>query len=150
MRLIVLVAALAFANACTVSGATEGATGGVVEIREIGSGAFGAAESVQAVAAFDDAGYRAQWRALVNPDQQPPAVDFASESAVFILGGQRATGGYSVVVNGATLEGETLVVDAVVEGPPAGAIVSQVITSPYAVIAVKSRAFKSVQWRAAK
>ncbi|HEX2061789.1 MAG TPA: protease complex subunit PrcB family protein, partial [Thermoanaerobaculia bacterium] len=119
-------------------------------IREIGSGAFAAAESAQAVAAFDETGYRAQWRSLVSPDQQPPAVDFATESAVFILGGQRPTGGYSVVVNGAALEGETLVVDAIVEGPPAGAITTQVITSPYAVIAVKSRAFRNVRWSAEK
>jgi len=117
-----------------------------VEVRTLAHDAFGASDTKQAVVAFDEPAYRLQWASLVGRDEQPPAVDFTREAAVFVMGGQYATGGYSVDVKGVTLEGETLVLDAAVEGPPAGSMTAQVITSPYAVIAVKSRSFKTLRW----
>jgi hypothetical protein len=77
---------------------------------------------------------------------EAPAVDFETETVVFLFGGQRSTGGYSVDVRGVTMEGDTLVIDGSVQGPPPGAITTQALTSPYAVLAVKSRAIRNVRW----
>jgi len=76
-----------------------------------------------------------------------PNVDFSREAVVFLFAGTRNTGGYSVEPQSATLEGETLIVDATVKGPPRDAIVTQVITSPYAVVTVDVRKFGDVQWK---
>lgn len=118
-----------------------------MEVRKLADGGYSRAVSKQAVAALDESAYRATWDALISADEEPPAVDFETEAVVFLTGGQFPTGGYQLILNSATLSGETLVVDAVTEGPPAGAITTQAITSPYVVVAVKSRAFNSVTWR---
>lgn len=114
----------------------------------ISSGAYAAAKpnAPQATAASDDAAYRRLWPQLIGGGE-PPAVDFATESVVFLLAGERPTGGWSVVPRGATVEGDTLVVDAAIQGPPPDAMVTQAFTSPYAVIAVKTKAFTDVRWK---
>lgn len=99
----------------------------------------------ETVAAFDEASFRSTWSKRVGAGEIP-RVDFSKEAAVFVFGGMRNTGGYSVDVRGATLDGDALVLDAVVNGPPPGAIVTQVITYPFAVVAVTPRAFRSVRW----
>jgi hypothetical protein len=118
-----------------------------MEMRTVADGSYSRAESRGAVAAFDETTYRSRWQSLISTDEQAPPVDFASESVVFVTAGQFPTGGYALKFHGAAMEGETLVIDAAVEGPPAGAIATQAITSPYVVIAVKSRAFKDVRWK---
>lgn len=119
-----------------------------MELRTISRGAYAAARSQapQAVAAPDDATYRRLWPTLVGGGE-PPAVDFATESVVFLLAGAKPTGGWSVVPRGAAVEGSTLVVDAAIQGPPPDAIVTQAFTSPYAVITVKTKAFTDVRWQ---
>jgi hypothetical protein len=117
-----------------------------VEIRGISEGGSAIdAPNAHTVVALDDATFRSTWSARVGAEE-PPRVDFSKEAVVFVFGGMRNTGGHSVDVRGAKVEGDTLVLDAVVEGPPAGAIVTQVITYPYAVVAVTPRAFRSVRW----
>jgi len=124
------------------------ATGGTVDLRTIGSGAYAAAKpsAPQAVAASDDATYRRLWSSLIGGGD-PPAVDFTTDSAVFLLAGSKPTGGWSVEARGAAVEGETLVIDAAIKSPPPGAIVTQAFTSPYAVAAVSTKAFKDVRWK---
>lgn len=51
--------------------------------------------------------------------------------------GQKPTGGYSVNVTGARVEGDRVVVRLSVEGPPSGAMVTQALTYPYAISVVK-------------
>jgi hypothetical protein len=123
------------------------AAGGAVELRTIASGPNAAAKPAraEAVATFDDESYRRLWSAMIGAGN-PPAVDFANESVVFLLAGPKPTGGWTIDARGATIEGETLVVDASVKAPPPGAIVTQAFTSPWVVVAVKSRAFKDVRW----
>ena len=118
-----------------------------MEVRTLADGSYSRAESKQAVAAFDEGTYHARWQSLISPDEQAPPVDFAKESVVFLTAGQYPTGGYALKFNGATIEGDTLVIDAVVEGPPAGAGTTQAITSPYVVIAVTGRNFTDVRWK---
>lgn len=125
--------------------AAEQTNGGPVELRILSSGAYGASDRRGAAAAFDEQTYRAKWAELVG-EGQPPAVDFAREAVVFVTGGQKSTGGYSVQVRGARVEGETLLLDAAVQGPPAGGMTSQALTNPYAVVAVKGAAFQDVRW----
>jgi len=117
-----------------------------VELRTISRGPYAAAkpDQVQAVAAPDEESYRRFWP-LIGVGEAP-AVDFATESVVFLLAGSKPTGGWSVEARGAKVEGETLVIDAVIKPPPPDAIVTQAFTSPYAVITVKTKAFKDVRW----
>lgn len=77
----------------------------------------------------------------------PPPVDFQSDSAVFLLAGSKPTGGWTVVPRGASVEGKTLVVDAAIQPPPPDAYVTQAFTSPYAVVAVSTKAFEDVRWK---
>jgi PrcB C-terminal len=123
-------------------------TGGTVEQRIIATGSNAAAEpeAPQAVAIKTADDYRGKWEQTIGGGQ-PPAIDFARESVVILLGGQRRTGGWRVAPRGVSLEGRTLVVDATVEGPPSDAIVTQALTSPYAVIAVSTKDFDDVRWK---
>jgi len=143
MRTFTIVAAMALLlSACT----SAVVAGGPVELRIAGSGAFAAETERKALAVFDDETYTALWAATIDEHGEMAPIDFSTESAVVLFGGQRNTGGYAIDVRGATIEGETLVVDAVVKGPPGGSIVTQVLTQPWTVIAVKNRRFKDVRW----
>ena len=117
-----------------------------MEVRMIGSGQYAAATPAQpqALAAHDEASYDRLWTSAVGRGEAPP-VDFENDSVVILLAGSRPTGGFTIEVRGAAMEGETLVIDASVKPPPAGAIVTQAFTSPYAVIAVNAK-FKDVRW----
>ncbi len=112
--------------------------------RTVANAGYATNTEAMAVAAFDAETYRGKWESLIGSGE-PPAVDFATESAVFLFGGQRPTGGYKYEVRGASIEGDTLVVDGGLKGPPPRSPVTMAFTSPYAVIAVKSRAFKDVR-----
>ena len=118
-----------------------------MDIRTIATGAYASddASLPHAVAAHDEQTYRAAWERLIGAEEPRP-VDFAREAVIFLMGGQRSTGGWSVVPRGATLDGDTLVIDAAIQGPPAGSMATQAITTPYAVIAVPDRTFTTVQW----
>lgn len=139
MRAAILLCAITIAsNTC--------ATGGTIQIRTIaGGGSAANAEVAAAVPAFDEASYREIWTKQVGQGEAPK-VDFSKEAVVFLFAGMHNTGGYSIEARGAKLEGDVLVVDAVVKGPPPGAIVTQVITYPFAVISVTPRGFRSVRW----
>ena len=51
--------------------------------------------------------------------------------------GERPTGGYSLAVGSARLEGERVTVRLLLEEPPRGTIVTQALTYPYAVAVVR-------------
>jgi hypothetical protein len=51
--------------------------------------------------------------------------------------GERPTGGYSLAVRSARLEGEGVIVGLALEEPPRGAVVTQALTYPYAVAVVR-------------
>lgn len=80
-------------------------------------------------------------------DDPAPAVDFRSESVLFLLMGSRSSGGYGVETHAAHLDDKTLVVDATVKQPMSGTVNSQAITAPYAVVAVSARQFTSAEWK---
>lgn len=131
---------------CILGCATD-SIGGDVKMRSIANGSYAAVQpeqprAVHVVAAGE---YARVWEQTIGGGE-PPAVDFASESVIILLAGSKRSGGYSVEPRGVRLDGRVLVVDAVVKSPPPDAIVTQAFTSPFAVIAVKTKALDSVRW----
>ncbi len=90
--------------------------------------------------------YAGLWTSMVGEGDAPP-VDFEREAVVFIMAGQRPTGGYSVAVKSIVREDNTLVIDAPVTPPPPDAMTIQVLTSPYTVIAVDKVDVSRVHWK---
>ncbi len=123
-------------------------SGGAVELRTLGSGSYATAkpDAPQSAAAHDQKTYENLWATMIGGGEMP-AVDFGKEAVVFLLAGSRPTGGYSIEARGAAMDGETLVVDAAIKGPPRDSMVTQAFTSPYAVVAVSGAKFKDVRWR---
>lgn len=118
-----------------------------VKFRTISEGSYSAATPARAEAhiALDAASYERLWDQLIGRGERP-AVDFTSEVAVFLMAGEKRSGGYGVEAKAATVEGERLVVDAVVTSPEPGMMVTQALTSPWKLIAVSRRDVKNVRW----
>jgi hypothetical protein len=145
--MLTLAAVVALMNTCTAAHGVS--SSGPAEVRIAGSGAYAAVTEKTAVAAFDSATYERELERLLGDSAsgEIPGIEFESEAAVILVGGQRNSGGYFVDVRGASVEGDTLIIDAVVQGPPPDSIVTQALTSPWAVVAVRNRDFKTVQWK---
>ena len=118
-----------------------------VKITTVARGGYASHESDRkAVLATNDADYRARWEDLIGGGEIPN-VDFEHGVVVFLLAGMRNTGGWSIQPTAAHIEDDgTAVIDAKVQGPPPGGIVTQAITYPYAVVVVSSRDVKKVRW----
>ncbi len=99
----------------------------------------------QAVLATTESEYRRLWSEKIGDAAAPPA-DFTKGVAVFLLSGSRPTGGWSVVPESVEVTGDKAVIRAKIEGPGAGAIVTQALTSPYAVVFVNAREVTTVEW----
>jgi PrcB C-terminal len=112
--------------------------------RVAANGAQCAVQERQALVARDPESYRAMFARLIGNDT-PPAIDFATQTAVFLFAGERPTGGYAIDVQSVARDGDALVVTATVAGPKPRGIVSQVITYPWAVVAVDAKA-ETVRW----
>jgi hypothetical protein len=62
----------------------------------------------------------------------------AGEGTYFVAHrGEQPTGGYSVSVLGARIEGDRVTIRFALKGPPDGAIVTQVLTYPYVIAVLK-------------
>ena len=90
--------------------------------------------------------YERQWAALIGSGSVAPPIDFAHESVVFLLGGQKPTGGFTVVPRKVSIEGNTLVIDATVASPPEGSMNIQVLTSPWSVLALEKKGATTSRW----
>lgn len=130
--------------ACTAASGTQE----TVEMQTIASGGQARDDSGRkAVLATTSAEYAQRWSELIGSGEGPPDVDFTTEVAVFLLAGQRSTGGYSVEPQSVQLvEDGTAVVTARIAAPPPGSMVIQVITSPYAIVAIRNRSITKVRW----
>jgi hypothetical protein len=95
--------------------------------------------------AIDPATYQNLWATYVGSGNPPP-VDFASESAVFLALGVRPTGGYSIEPREARLDGGIARVTAPVNVPEPGGIATQAFTAPYAVVAVSAPGVEAAEW----
>ena len=116
-------------------------------MRVLTTGGYAAAtpESPQAIPVKSADEYRRVWQEQIGSGE-PPHADFGTESVVILLAGLKRSGGYSVEPRGVSVDGRTLVVDAIVQSPPAGSMTTQALTSPYAVIAVDTKSFDDVRW----
>jgi hypothetical protein len=148
--------------ACVPIDASKASAGGTTTpqpakpYRIVQQGAFGAAASGDVdqesgrrapfvEIATDAKTYAALWKLHIDGNQ-PPAIDFAKETVIFLLLPPRATGGYSVKLRDVTLDGPNVKVDADLEEPKKGEIVTQAFTAPYAVIAVAQKNVNEVEW----
>jgi hypothetical protein len=81
----------------------------------------------------------AEWTALWrqhDPDRAAPAVDFTREMVVALFMGSRSTAGYAIEIVSAREEDGAFVVRFRERRPERGALLAQMITSPYHIIAV--------------
>lgn len=133
--------ALLLLFACASSAAT-------VSYRPLQSGGMAASRSAEqrAFAAADAKTYAALWSQLVGTGA-PLDVDFAKESVVFLLAGERPTGGHSIEVSSVAPDGsDGVVVTAAVKPPPPDSMNIQILTYPYNVIAVAKPGVTKVRW----
>ena len=75
-----------------------------------------------------------------------PAVDFSQELVVAVFLGSRPTAGFSVEIVGTRDDGGAMVVQYRETRPPAGAIVAQVLTMPYHIVAVRHAPVSDVKF----
>jgi len=82
-----------------------------------------------------------------QPAGEPPvAVDFSKEMVVGIFLGSKPTAGYSVTIVSATEQDGVLHVKYRETGPSPGTMAAQVITYPYALVAIPKSATKDVKF----
>jgi PrcB C-terminal len=142
MRLTLALGILALAAGC----AAAAGKADDVTMTTLARGSYATSQGDRtAVLATTDAEYRRLWSSLIGGGEIP-AADFDAGVVVFLLGGQRNTGGWSVEPKSVAMEGDTAVVTAEVKGPPPGSITTQALTYPYAVVSINSRDVKNVRW----
>ena len=95
--------------------------------------------------ATDPERYQALWVQHIK-DSPAPSVDFAKESAVFMIMGPRPTGGYSVTPESIRMDENGLAVQTRVNEPTKKMMTTQAFTAPYAVIAVPAPRLKAGRW----
>ena len=88
-----------------------------------------------------------QTHSLQIPKPDLPEIDFDNQIVLGAFMGLKSTGGYGIVFNDSVSEsGDTLKVTVKFQEPPQGAILPQVITSPYVMATVDRGQFKQVQF----
>jgi hypothetical protein len=143
MRALMLTGVMMLGVACTA------AKGGsrTVEFTTIASGAYAASDAKKAVVATSDAEYQRLWTELIGTNETAPPADLAAGTVIFLLAGSRPTGGYTVVVESVSVDGDGVaVVLAPVNAPRPRGMVTQALTSPYAVAFVRDRGIKTARW----
>lgn len=95
--------------------------------------------------AASEAAFRSLWSEHVG-NEQLPDVDFTVESVVVLQLGQRNTGGYAIELQDVSERDGRLRVVAPVSSPGRDSIVTMAFTSPYAIVAVRSRDFNEAEW----
>jgi protease stability complex PrcB-like protein len=87
----------------------------------------------------------ALWRSHL-PSRQPTAIDFSKEMVVGVFLGSRPTPGYGVTIVSATEQGSVLAVRYRETSPPSDAILAQVITFPYQIVAIPKSSATDVKF----
>ena len=82
----------------------------------------------------DAAAWDAFWPGVQTP--APRSLDPAREQAVAVFLGERRTGGYNVRIESATAREGRLIVTYRESPPPAGTMVTQALSSPWALVVV--------------
>lgn len=127
-RLPALVLTLFFSAACHSQSANPRPSDRL-EIIQQWSGQYGggATPGVRAVRTAEE------WNAFWKQAERPPPLqpDFARHMGVVISLGEKRTGGFAAEILGARNEAGKLIIDYRESSPPAGAMVTQALTSPW-------------------
>ena len=119
--------------------------------RTLRRGANCAAKMPKRVAAMDGDQFVSAWNSIFGSARAgrpvpPPEVDFKKEMVLAVFIGEKRTGGYSVEIKSAVEENGKLVVTVSETAPKPDAIVTQALTSPFHLVAVKRSALP-VHWK---
>jgi hypothetical protein len=107
-------------------------------LRSLDKGGQSRVTSRREVTVTDSNAWSALWRDHAG-DRPQPQVDFSREMVVGVFLGTRPTAGFSVEILGYRVAGDNTVVEYREASPPPGAIVAQVLTSPYHLVAIPRR-----------
>jgi PrcB C-terminal len=113
--------------------------------RVLDTGARSQIVSAREVVVRTAAEWDALWRSHL-PTRQPAAVDFSKEMVVGVFLGSRPTPGYGVTIVSATEQGSVLAVRYRETSPPSDAILAQVITFPYQIVAIPKSSATDVKF----
>jgi uncharacterized membrane protein len=80
--------------------------------------------------------WRALWAAHAGTDSPEPTVDFDTRTVAAVFAGERPTTGFDISVTGSRRAGETLVLTIEEHHPEEGAILGQMMTSPFHIVSV--------------
>lgn len=116
-------------GACQVSESTAGAASGELEQW---AGQQGGVTAASHRVLRDAAAWDAFWQDVQTPAPRPFRPDREQAVAVFL--GERRTGGYTVRIENPTAREGRLVVTYQESPPPPGAMVTQALTSPWALV----------------
>jgi hypothetical protein len=136
-----------FLAVAVLAGCASAAMKETVTFRKLQEGAYAAVQYDQPTVflARDAETYGRIWNTLIGGGVVP-AVDFANESVVFLIDQRRSTGGYSLAPEGVTLSRGNAVVKVAMHHPQRGNVVTQVLTSPFVVIAIARPNLGSAEW----
>lgn len=84
----------------------------------------------------NEVAYAALWMAHAGPEAAAPPVDFASRMVAAVFLGQRPTPGHAVTITGVRPDGAGLAVLVDETQPAPGAVVPQVIVSPFHIVSL--------------
>jgi hypothetical protein len=108
---------------------------GTMPVRQLDKGDLSNVDDARQVVARSAAEWDALWRQH-SPDRAQPRVDFSREMVVGVFLGSRPSAGFGLAIVGAETEQGNLVVRFKETRPSAGAVLAQIITSPYHLAAV--------------
>ncbi len=81
--------------------------------------------------------FKSIWKQLSTQTPDPiPEIDFSREMVVLVAMGQKPTGGYFVEITKIQPAGKRLRIEVFRKSPPPDAILAQVVTSPFHLVAV--------------
>lgn len=69
----------------------------------------------------------------------PLRVDLRRHTVLVVFAGEKPTGGWRVQITGVAKRGSSCVVSYLIKAPPAGAMVTQAFTTPYAAIRLNGK-----------
>ncbi|WP_166264181.1 protease complex subunit PrcB family protein [Marinobacter caseinilyticus] len=72
-------------------------------------------------------------------------LDFSREHLLVVALGNKPTGGYGLTLESASYQDESLVITAKLRQPPAGAAVTQVLTTPCVVLAIAAEGWGNIK-----
>jgi hypothetical protein len=121
-------------------------------LRTLRRGAMSAVKLPRRVEVKDSDNFTIVWNGIFSGGSRdgrpvpPPAVDFKTEMVLAVFMGEKRSGGYAVEIKDAVERKGSLVVTVLEKSPGPDSIVTEALTSPFHLVAVK-RSTLPVQWR---